>query len=110
MEFKVTALEILANYRNIIAIGYREAEALLRYENPIAYSAGVYGWLCDYYDIDGVCISTGYGPIGKPIDYEKLREAEKTARMILNTPGLDYESAALRVKEVLRALLADLEA
>ena len=110
MEFKVTALEILANYRNIIAIGYREAEALLRYENPIAYSAGVYGWLCDYYDIDGVCISTGYCPIGKPIDYEKLREAEAAAREIWDISGLDYESMALRVKGILRALLADLGA
>lgn len=111
MKCKTTAKAIRENYGSrILSIGYCAAQSLLRYETPFAYSAGVYGWNCDYYDIDGVCISTGYRPIGKPIDYEKLREAEKTARMIWDTPGLDYESAALRVKGVLRALLADLNA
>ena len=108
MKFKVTAREIRANYRNIVAIGYCGAEALLRYENPIAYSAGVYGWNCDYYDIDGVCISTGYRPIGKYIDYEKLRKAEAAAREIWDISGLDYESRARSVKAVLLSLIAAL--
>ena len=110
MKCKVTMREVRNNYRNIVAIGYCEMQALLSYETPFAYSAGVYGWNCDYYDIDGVCISTGYRPIGRHIDYEKLQEAEKAAQEIWDNYGLDYASRAIRVKDVLRALLADLDA
>ena len=110
MKCKVAMREVRKNYRTIIAIGYCKAQALLRHETPFAYSAGVYGWSCDYYDIDGVCISTGYRPIGRRIDYEKLQEAEKAAQKIWDNYGLDYASRALRVKDVLRALLADLDA
>ena len=105
MKCKVTMREVRKNYRTIIAIGYCEAQYLLQYETPFAYSAGVYGWDCDYYDIDGVCISIGYRPIGKPIDYEKLREAEAAAREIWDISGLDYESMARSVKAVLLSLI-----
>ena len=106
MKCKTTAKAIRENYGSrILSIGYCDAQALLRYETPFAYSSGVYGWNCDYYDIDGVCISTGYLPIGKHIDYEKLREAEAAAREIWDISGLDYESRARSVKAVLLSLI-----
>jgi len=38
---------------------------LLHYKNPFAYSRRVEGWACDYYDVDGVLISTGYSPLNE---------------------------------------------
>ena len=60
MKFKATKKAMKDNYYYIIGIGYCDAQYLLQDEKPIAYSAGVYGWQCDYYDVDGVLISTGY--------------------------------------------------
>lgn len=63
----------------ILAIGYCKLATLLINKAPFAYSAGIYGWSCDYYDINDVCISTGYAPIGKRVDYNLVREYEKKA-------------------------------
>ena len=106
MKCKTTAKAIRENYGGrILRIGYCAAQALLRYETPFAYSSGVYGWNCDYYDIDGVCISTGYRPIGRMVDYAALREAEKRAREINDSTGKTYEKRAEHVSGVLRAFI-----
>lgn len=60
MKLKTTAKAIRNGYHRIVRIGYCEAQFLLKYRSPFAYSAGVYGWNGDYYDVDGVCIATGY--------------------------------------------------
>ena len=83
MKFKTTKKNIRDGYYNIISVGYCELQSLLNYESPIAYSSGSYGWYCDYYDIDGVCICTGYSPIGNQnswADYDLVREYEKKAQ------------------------------
>lgn len=106
MKCKTTARAIRENYGSrILSIGYCDAQALLRYETPFAYSAGVYGWNCDYYDIDGVCISTGYRPIGRTVGYAALREAEKRAREINDNTHNTYEKRAEHVSDVLRAFI-----
>ena len=82
MKFKTTKKAIRENYFSILSIGYCAAQNLLYYENPIAYSAGVYGWACDYYYIDNVLISTGYSPIqskGTNASYELITELDKKA-------------------------------
>ena len=104
MKCRVTAREVRNNYRNIVSIGYCQAQYLLRYETPFAYSAGVYGWNCDYYDIDGMCISTGYRPIGKTVDYTALREAEKYAKSH-NEDFEDYAEREQFTGNVLRAFI-----
>lgn len=63
MKLKATKSDVRKYYHRILSIGYCAAQNLLNYEKPFGYSAGVYGWACDYYDIDGVCISTGYSPL-----------------------------------------------
>lgn len=106
MKCKTTAKAIRENYGSrILSVGYCDAQALLRYESPFAYSAGTYGWNCDYYDIDGVCISTGYRPIGRDVDYAALREAEKRAREIYDNTDNTYEKRAEHVSELLRAFI-----
>ena len=106
MKCKVTAKSIRENYRNILSIGYCEAQDLLRYHSPFGYSCGVYGWNCDYYDINGVCIATGYrGMPGKSVNYARLKEYEKKAGAI-NFSDMSYESKELSVKTLLAELIA----
>ena len=77
-KIKTTKRSMKENYY-IIGIGYCQAQALLNYRDPVAYSAGSNGWQCDYYDIDGVIISTGYDYINNKntsYNYETLKEYE----------------------------------
>jgi hypothetical protein len=83
MSILTTKKAIKENYKPIIAIGYCDAQTLLRYETPIAHSAGVYGWSCDYYLVNGTLISTGYSPIEGIRDYELTRKYEDKARNIM---------------------------
>ena len=74
------------NYR-ILSIGYCDAQSLLAFESPVAYSSGAYGWCCDYYYIGDVVVSTGYSPISSKNmrkDYDLVKQYEEKARK-LNT-------------------------
>lgn len=83
MKLKTTKRIVKEGYCRILSIGYCDAQYLLKYKQAFGYSAGVYGWACDYYDIDGVCISTGYSPLSNrnmKDDYKLVREYEDKAR------------------------------
>ena len=82
MKLKATKKQIRRNFNTILSIGYCDAQYLLDCKTPFAYSAGLNGWSCDYYQIGNICISTGYSPIGTPVDYELLRELERKAEQI----------------------------
>lgn len=104
MKLRTTKKEVREGYHKILSIGYCDAQYLLKYSRPFGYSAGVYGWACDYYDIDGICISTGYSPIADKNmrhDYNLVREYEEKAR----TAGELGREAA---REAVEALLAEL--
>ena len=83
MKVKVSKKEIKENFRNIITIGYCEAQFLLRYKEADYYSAGVYGWSCDYYKINNnTIISTGYAPVDAIRNYKLVKKYEEKARKI----------------------------
>ena len=82
MKLKTTKKQIRENFNTILSVGYCDAQYLLSSRTPFAYSAGVYGWSCDYYQIGNICICTGYSPIGTPVDYELLDELERKAEQI----------------------------
>ena len=103
MKLQTTKKQIRENFYNILSIGYCSADSLLQHVRPFAYSAGVYGWSCDYYDIDGVCISTGYSPIGTDTDYNLLKEFENAAQKINSNYELNYTER----KEATNKLLHD---
>lgn len=75
MKFK-TSKKAMKDYYggNLYSAGYCELQYLLHYKNASAYSCGVYGWSCDYYEIGDICISTGYSPIGERINYEIIKK------------------------------------
>ena len=60
MKFRTTKRDIMGAYNKVISVGYRGLQNLLRYESPVAYTAGTYGWNSDIYEISQtVAISTG---------------------------------------------------
>lgn len=96
MKFKTTEKEIKKNYNKIIAVGYCALQYLLCYENPIAYTCGVYGWKADIYDIDGVAIVTGYNPFE---NYRNYKIAEKYENLALASEEKNKESFRKLIKE-----------
>lgn len=100
IKFKTTKKEIKNNYSKIIKIGYCQAQNLLRDQEPFAYKAGMLGWDCDFYDINGVCVCTGYKAFGN-VDYDnnELRELEKKAR------DIDYRLSYEAKKEIISEML-----
>ena len=105
MKLKTTKSAIKNGFNTVISIGYCSAQYLLYYKNPFAYSSGVYGWACDYYEIGNKCISTGYSPIGEYIDYLKLRELEEKAGKIVNDYSIECEDRKQKVELLLNELL-----
>ena len=91
MKLKTTKKQIKDNSRQILSVGYCALQSLLRYESPFAFSAGVYGWACDYYNINGVVISTGYQPIGTPPNYSMMAEYETKAQQINSDYSIKYD-------------------
>ena len=83
MKLKATKREMKNGYNKIVSIGYCDAQSLLRWSNPIAYSCGNNGWSCDYHVVDGVLISEGYSPLSSKNtldDYDLVREYENKAK------------------------------
>ena len=62
MKAKVTRKSIVnSTPGNVLkCAGYCELQALLRNHEPVAYTAGVYGWNFDVYEVYGLTICTGY--------------------------------------------------
>ena len=104
MKFKTTQKAVKEGYRTIIYTGYCDLANLLYYENPVAYTCGVYGWNADIYDVGrGVAICTGYRPFGTiRADYKLVEEYDNIAReFIAYSRHFDFEN----VKEELKRLL-----
>lgn len=101
MKLKTTKTEIKNNFTNIVKVGYCDIQYLTYYKNPFAYSSGTYGWSCDYYNIDNICLSTGYNPIGENVSYKLIQKYEFKAQKIVNDFNINYD---LKVKKVNKLL------
>ena len=99
MKFHTTQREIKANYPRIIKVGYCSLQALLSFENPIAYTTRREGWGCDIYQVSqNTAISTGYAPFGNICPkYETINKYEYRAiEIIYSDEPYDERKAALR--------------
>ena len=97
MKARVSKKEVRNTNSRIISIGYCDIHFLLRHHDCYMYSAGIYGWSCDYYIINSdntgmftpyTVISTGYQPLSNretAPDTELLRLYEKYASLILDS-------------------------
>lgn len=111
MKFKATRKSMKENYGDrLYAVGYCVLQNLLRYEQPIAYSAGVNGWACDYYELSNengtICVSTGYAPVGRDINYDLCREYDGEAE---RRPWCSRDELAEMVKDFVDAVLREEE-
>jgi hypothetical protein len=104
MKFKTTKKEIENGYNKVIAIGYCNAQYLLHYENPVAYTHGVSGWGADIYDINGIAVVTGYNPFGKRIPFSAIQSYEIKAQEIVLS-NEEYETKKAKVFGLLQAML-----
>ena len=107
MKLKTTRKEIKNKVSSdyIWQVGYCGMQNLLHYQEPIAYTCGVYGWNFDLYEIEGVYFTTGYrNMIGKQLDYELLSKYEQQAGEIINTWG---KHSADGKKELVNILLKE---
>ena len=107
MKLQTTKTNIKNNFYTVLTVGYCELQYLLNYSNAFAYSAGVYGWNCDFYvpstNYNGVCLATGYNTDrlgGKRVSYELIKEYEQKARELL----LDYNTQ-INKREALNILI-----
>lgn len=76
---------------NVLRVGGYGLQETLRGLDAFGYSAGAYGWSCDYYDLGGLIISQGYSAIGKPANYETLKQYEEIARRINTNDETNYQ-------------------
>lgn len=107
MKVKVTRSLLKSHYNRAIAIGYCDAYSLLYFENPEYYTAGIYGWNFDAYDIDGVLITTGYrGMIGVTPNYERLRFFNKKSEDVINSK-ITFEEKKKKVSELLKDFIKE---
>jgi hypothetical protein len=101
MKLKTTKKQVKNNFNNILSFGFCNIQYLTKFKNPFAYSSGGYGWACDYYEVDNVCLSTGYSPIGENVDYKLMRKYEEKAQKICNNYELSYKVRERRVNKLL---------
>lgn len=108
MKFKTTQKAIKEGYKKVISVSYASLQRLLKWHDPIAYTANCYGWRADIYSFGNVAIVTGYSPFGnvKP-DYNLIREYEKKAEVIIDEIN-DYENGYKRQREALDNLIREL--
>lgn len=108
MKNQVTQKYIRALYGNsVFSVSYCDAQHLLMGSSPFAYSAGVYGWNCDYYNFGGVIICTGYRPHGRRC-YDITRTYELAARAIYDDRSLTWEERGERIAAVRDKWISDL--
>ena len=93
-KIKTTRQSILNSYAPnwIFKTGYCNLQTLFHYDEPKAYTCGVYEWNCDLYDIEGVGITTGYrGMVGHSIDFDIVQKYEDMARKIVYGDDVKWE-------------------
>jgi len=109
VKFKATKKEMKQGYEKIIGIGYCKAWFLLHYKTPIAYSVNTYhASACDYYDINGVLVSTGYNPINSKnskADIDLINRYNEQARNIVDG-DMSHEDKANAVDDLLTEFIS----
>ena len=108
MKIKTTKKQIKDYYNKIYSIGYCHAQYLLQGVSPFAYSSGAYGWSCDYFEIENICISTGYSPIGEYVNYDLVKKYDNKAKNILNDYSIDYQKRKNKVNKLLLKFINEL--
>ena len=109
MKFKTSKKAMKEWYgKNLYRVGYCRLQYLLYYKKACAYSCGVYGWSCDYYEIEGICISTGYSPVGEYINYEITEKYNAKAEKIFHST-LPYEEIKEKLDQLIKEFIQEIK-
>lgn len=94
MKFETTKKAVMNGFVRVYRAGYCELCFLLEKGDAVAYTAGVYGWNADIFDLGAlansfadVALCTGYRPFGRAIPeglaekYNKLAEGLNAKNM-----------------------------
>lgn len=104
-KYRTTKKAMKESYDKIISIGYCNLQNLLRFREPFAYSTRAEGWACDYYDVDGILISTGYSPLDKKgrtkSTYDICKKYDEAAREVIYDYSLSHEEQKEKVNILL---------
>lgn len=101
MKFKTTKKNVVAMSENIRSAGYCSLQFLLRGVEPVAYTAGVYGWNFDVYNVHGLTICTGYrGMPGERLEH--VEEYERKAADIWHNYAMSYEQQKAAAADLLK--------
>lgn len=103
MEFKATQKAVKQNYYHTIKVPYCGLQHLLAHKNRTAYTAGVYGWNADVYEVKpNTAIITGYRPFGNiEPPYELTEDFDTKAQHILYNYAYDYEERTELLNELI---------
>ena len=105
MKYKTSKKDVSSHYHYIISAEFCDVAYLVEeYNIPQSYCSGKDGWLCDNYDIGGVLISTGYGPISRKNtrhNYDLLCDYNNRARAIRYDYDLSHEDRKMKVGNLL---------
>ena len=81
MKYKTTRKAIMNGCANVRCAGYCDLQSLLKNHEPVSYTAGVYGWNFDVFDVYGVTIWYGDGILPGP-RLDHIHEYEKKAATV----------------------------
>lgn len=107
MKVQVSRGQVMSNYFAVIEVGYCDLQNLLAYEDARFYTAGVYGWNANLFEVPGTnrIIVTGYRPFGNVTAY-KVREYDQKAReLIIETQKANM--SLLESQQKLRELIKE---
>ena len=110
-KYKVTKKSMKESYDNIARVGYCNLQYLLYYTSPFAYSTRAEGWACDYYDLDGILISTGYAPLESKrtkCNYDICRKYDMTAEKIIGDYSISIEERKEKVEKLIKDFVSEI--
>ena len=106
-KYKTSMKAIKANNSKVINIGYCAAQNLLWFNEATAYSSGVYGWNCNFHQIDGnTVIATGYR-VGKLTSYTIVEDYDNKAAQIISNKNISWDDKKSQVNNLLEKFVKE---
>ena len=109
MKVRVTRKEVLSHYTNVIRVGYYDLQFMLKYRDANFYTAGIYGWNADIYEIDyTTAIVTGYRPFGdiQPSN-ERVKAFDDKARAICHDMDISHYDKEYQLNKLIVEFVAE---
>lgn len=105
MKFQTTRKAIVNGSNRLVYAPYAGLQYLLQYHDPVAYTAGVYGWNFDVYEINGLTICTGYRNMpGRRAN--NIDEYERRASEIWHSKEKSFEEQKEEIERLLSEFCA----